>query len=55
VRERLDQLYGAKARFTLTPALGGGAVAVLRLPFIHCDVPHTPVPLRKSDLEELIR
>jgi hypothetical protein len=55
VRERLDQLYGARARFTLTPALGGGAVAILRLPFIHCEVPHTPVPLPRSDLEELIR
>jgi two-component system, LytTR family, sensor kinase len=55
VRERLDQLYGGRARFTLTPALGGGAVAILRLPFIHCEVPHTPVPLPKSEVEELIR
>jgi two-component system, LytTR family, sensor kinase len=55
VRERLDQLYGARARFTLAPALGGGAVAILRLPFIHCEVPHTPVPLPKSEVEQLIR
>jgi two-component system LytT family sensor kinase len=55
VRERLNQLYGARARFSLMPALGGGTMAMLRLPFIHCDVPHTPVPLPGSDLEELIR
>jgi two-component system, LytTR family, sensor kinase len=55
VRERVDQLYGPRARFTLAPALGGGTLAILRLPFIHCDVPHTPVPLPRSALEELIR
>jgi two-component system, LytTR family, sensor kinase len=55
VRERLNQLYGPRARFSLMPALGGGTVAILRLPFIHCDVPHTPVPLPGSDLEELVR
>ena len=54
VRERLSQLYGLRARFTLTPALGGGAVAILRLPFIHCEVPHTPVPLPQSEVEEVI-
>jgi two-component system, LytTR family, sensor kinase len=55
VRERLNQLYGPRARFSLMPALGGGTTAILRLPFIHCDVPHTPVPLPGSDLEELVR
>jgi len=50
VRERVDQLYGSRGSFTLAPALGEGAVATLRLPFIHCDVPHTPVPLPR-DLE----
>ena len=55
MRERLSQLYGDRAGFTLTPALGGGAVALLRLPFIHCEVPHTPVPLAKSEVEELIQ
>jgi len=53
VRERVDQLYGRRARFTLAPALGGGTLAVLRIPFIHCEVPHTPVPLPRSALEEL--
>ena len=54
VRERVEQLYGPRARFSLTPALGGGTVAMLQLPFIHCDVPHTPVPLPQSDPEELV-
>jgi two-component system, LytTR family, sensor kinase len=54
VRERVTQLYGQRAQFTLTPALGGGTVARLRLPFIHCEVPHTPVPLSRAALEELI-
>ena len=30
---RLEQLYAGAARFTLTPAPGGGAVAEVRLPF----------------------
>jgi two-component system LytT family sensor kinase len=55
VRERVEQLYGARARFALSPAPGGGTVATLRLPFIHCDVPHTPVPLPRNSLEELAR
>ena len=55
VRERLNQLYGPRARFSLMPALGGGTVATLRLPFIHCEVPHTPVPLPGGPLEELVR
>jgi two-component system LytT family sensor kinase len=55
VRERVEQLYGPRARFVLSPALGGGTAATLRLPFIHCDVPHTPVPLPRNSLEELSR
>jgi LytS/YehU family sensor histidine kinase len=54
IRERVDQLYGRRARFTLDPAIGGGIVATLRLPFTHCDGAHTPVPLSRSDLEELV-
>ena len=55
VRERVEQLYGPRARFTLSPALGGGTAAHLRLPFIHCDAPYTPVPLPRNSLEELAR
>jgi two-component system, LytTR family, sensor kinase len=55
IRERVEQLYGPRARFSLSPALGGGTAATLRLPFIHCEVPHTPVPLPGSSLEELVR
>jgi sensor histidine kinase YesM len=55
IRERVAQLYGERARFSLTPALGGGTVATLRLPFIHCDSPYTPVPLPRSDPSELVR
>ena len=54
IRERVDQLYGSRARFTLEPALGGGTVATLRLPYAHCDGAHTPVPLTSNDLEELV-
>jgi two-component system, LytTR family, sensor kinase len=54
VRERVDQLYGSAARFTLGPVIGGGTVATLRLPFTHCDGAHTPVPLPRNDLEELV-
>jgi LytS/YehU family sensor histidine kinase len=54
IRERVDQLYGSRARFTLNPAIGGGIVATLRLPFTHCDGAHTPVPLSRNDLEELV-
>ncbi len=54
IRERVQQLYGAKARFALEPALGGGTVATLRIPFTHCDAAHTPVPLSQSDLEKLV-
>jgi two-component system, LytTR family, sensor kinase len=55
VRERVAQLYGRRAQFSLAPAVGGGTLATLRLPFIHCEVPHTPVPLSRSALEELTR
>lgn len=54
IRERVAQLYGARARFALEPALGGGTIAILRLPFAHCDAAHTPVPLSANDLEELV-
>jgi two-component system, LytTR family, sensor kinase len=54
IRERADQLYGSRARFSLEPAAGGGTVATLRLPFTHCDAAHTPVPLSQRDLEELV-
>jgi two-component system, LytTR family, sensor kinase len=54
IRERVDQLYGSRARFTLEPAGGGGTVATLRLPFVHCDAAHTPVPLLRNELEELV-
>jgi two-component system LytT family sensor kinase len=54
IRERVDQLYGSRARFTLDSAIGGGTVATLRLPFIHCEGAHTPVPLSRNDLEELV-
>jgi sensor histidine kinase YesM len=55
VRQRVDQLYGPRGRFTLAPAPAGGTVATLRIPFLHCDVPHTPVPLRRGDVEELVQ
>jgi hypothetical protein len=53
IRERVRQLYGSRGRFTLEPAQGGGAQAVLRIPFSPCDSAHTPVPLPDKDLEEL--
>ena len=49
----LGVALSARGHQVATVALGGGTVARLRLPFIHCDVPHTPVPL--STLEELLR
>lgn len=54
IRERVDQLYGSRARFTLEPAMGGGTIATLRLPYASCDSAHTPVPLTRHDLEELV-
>ena len=55
VRERVEQLYGPRARFVLSPAADGGTAATLRLPFIHCEAPHTPVPLPRTIVEELAR
>jgi two-component system, LytTR family, sensor kinase len=55
VRERVAQLYGRRAQFSLSSALGGGTAATLKLPFIHCEVPHTPVPLSQAALEELMQ
>ena len=55
IRERVDQLYGGRARFTLEPALGGGTVATLRLPYTYCEGAQTPVPLLNRDLRELAR
>ncbi len=54
IRERADQLYGSRARFALEPAMGGGTVATLRIPYADCDGAHTPVPLSRNDLEELV-
>jgi LytS/YehU family sensor histidine kinase len=53
IRERVSQLYGSRARFSLAPAPGGGTVATLRLPFTPCDGPQTPVPLSQSTMREL--
>lgn len=55
IRERVEQLYGSQARFVLEPALGGGTIATLRLPFTQCEGAHTPVPLTRGDPERLIR
>jgi LytS/YehU family sensor histidine kinase len=54
IRERVEQLYGSRARFTLAPAMGGGTIATLRIPFAACATAHTPVPLTRHDLEELV-
>lgn len=54
VRERVDQLYGRRARFDLVPALGGGTLATLRFPFTPCDAAHTPVPISTTDPRELV-
>jgi two-component system, LytTR family, sensor kinase len=53
IRERVGQLYGTHASFTLAPALGGGTVASLRLPFTPYEGPHTPVPLGQAKLMEV--
>ena len=53
IRERVHQLYGTKAVFTLSPALGGGVIATLRLPFTPYEGPQTPVPLGPADLREM--
>jgi hypothetical protein len=54
IRERVGQLYGPQASFTLESALGGGTVAILRIPFTPCDGTYTPVPPNPRDLEELV-
>jgi two-component system, LytTR family, sensor kinase len=54
IQERLQQLYGKAGRFGLIPALGGGTLAILRLPFTPCEHVHTPVPLPTS-IRELVR
>jgi two-component system LytT family sensor kinase len=54
IRERVDQLYGRRARFNLVPALGGGTLAILRIPFSHCDAAHTPVPISTTEASELV-
>jgi LytS/YehU family sensor histidine kinase len=54
VRERIDQLYGARARFSLDPAVGGGTLAILRLPFTLCETAYTPVPLPTTNSRELV-
>jgi two-component system, LytTR family, sensor kinase len=51
IRERVAQLYGSRGRFSLTPALGGGTDATLRLPFMPCEGPHTPVPVGTNSAE----
>jgi signal transduction histidine kinase len=53
-RERVEQLYGARGRFTLENAPGGGAVAALRIPYVACAHAHTPLPLRTSELEAIL-
>jgi two-component system, LytTR family, sensor kinase len=51
VRERVSQLYGSRAWFGLSPALGGGTDATLRLPFTPCAGPYTPIPLGRASGE----
>ncbi|HET7601280.1 MAG TPA: histidine kinase [Gemmatimonadales bacterium] len=53
-RERIAQLYGDAARFTLSDAEGGGALAMLRIPFQPCAYAHTPAPLKTHELEALL-
>jgi LytS/YehU family sensor histidine kinase len=55
IRERVGQLYGHQAHFTLEAALGGGTAVTLRIPFTHYDAAHTPIPMARSDMEELVR
>jgi two-component system, LytTR family, sensor kinase len=54
IRERVEQLYGRRARFNLVPALGGGTLATLRFPFSQCDAAQTPVPLSTKEARELV-
>jgi two-component system, LytTR family, sensor kinase len=53
IRERVYQLYGSRAVFSLAPDPGGGTVATLRLPFTHCEGAQTPVPLGHSSTREM--
>jgi LytS/YehU family sensor histidine kinase len=53
VRERVDQLYGSRAQFSLVSVLGGGTLATLRFPFSPCETAYTPVPLPRSEGREL--
>ena len=53
IRERVHQLYGSRALFSLAPAPGGGTVATLRLPFTPCEGAQTPVPLSHSSTREM--
>jgi signal transduction histidine kinase len=53
IRERVHQLYGSRAVFSLAPAPGGGTVATLRLPFTWCEGAQTPVPLSQASLTEI--
>jgi len=50
IRERVHQLYGSRAHFSLTRAPGGGTAATLRMPFTNCEGAQTPVPLGSSSL-----
>lgn len=54
IRERVAQLYGSRARFSLISAAGGGAEATLRLPFTPWEGSHTPVPLQRGDSGERV-
>jgi hypothetical protein len=53
IRERVNQLYGSRARLSLAPAAGGGTIATLRLPYTPCEGPQTPVPLSHFSLREI--
>jgi two-component system LytT family sensor kinase len=52
IRERVDQLYGSRAHFSLIPVLGGGTLVTLRFPFSYCETAYTPVPLPQSEGRE---
>jgi hypothetical protein len=48
-RERVERLYGGAAAFDLSNAADGGALASLRIPYVPCTSPHTPLPLRTGE------
>lgn len=53
---RLEQLYGAGQRFTLTPMTGGGMVAEVRMPFhTHRAPPGQPPPVAATARREVAR